>query len=83
MFLIIWLIFFLFLQTKPNKVFPLCLPQSIAKLPPFGPIEGNKWFDQISSQWEVQKKFAETETGTAEKSSWVRIQKAPDLLFDV
>jgi hypothetical protein len=24
--------------------------ESIAKLPPFGPIEGQKWFDQISSQ---------------------------------
>jgi hypothetical protein len=24
--------------------------ESIATLPPFGPIEGNKWFDQISSQ---------------------------------
>jgi hypothetical protein len=29
--------------------------ESIATLPPFGPIEGNKWFDQISSQWESQK----------------------------
>ncbi len=25
-------------------------PESIATLPPFGPIEGQKWFDQISSQ---------------------------------
>jgi hypothetical protein len=24
--------------------------ETIAKLPPFGPIEGQKWFDQISSQ---------------------------------
>jgi hypothetical protein len=24
--------------------------ESIATIPPFGPIEGNKWFDQISSQ---------------------------------
>ena len=24
-------------------------------LPPFGPIEGHKWFDQISSEWESQK----------------------------
>jgi hypothetical protein len=23
---------------------------SIARLPPFGPIEGHKWFDQITSQ---------------------------------
>ncbi len=30
-------------------------PESIATLPPFGPIEGHKWFDQISSQWESQK----------------------------
>ncbi len=30
-------------------------PESIATLPPFGPIEGQKWFDQISSQWESQK----------------------------
>ncbi len=29
--------------------------ESIATLPPFGPIEGHKWFDQISSQWESQK----------------------------
>jgi hypothetical protein len=30
-------------------------PVSIATLPPFGPIEGHKWFGQISSQWESQK----------------------------
>ncbi len=30
-------------------------PESVATLPPFGPIEGQKWFDQISSQWESQK----------------------------
>jgi hypothetical protein len=24
--------------------------ESIATLPPFGPMEGHKWFDQISSQ---------------------------------
>ncbi len=29
--------------------------ESVAKLPPFGPIEGQKWFDRISSQWESQK----------------------------
>jgi hypothetical protein len=32
--------------------------ESIATLPPFSdfsPIEGQKWFDQISSQWESQK----------------------------
>ncbi len=26
--------------------------ESIAMLPPFGPIEGHQWFFQISSQWE-------------------------------
>ncbi len=31
------------------------LPESVATLPPFGPIEGQKWFDRISSQWECQK----------------------------
>jgi hypothetical protein len=25
-------------------------PESVATLPPFSPIEGQKWFDQISSQ---------------------------------
>jgi hypothetical protein len=30
-------------------------PESEATLYPFGPIEGNKWFIQISSQWESQK----------------------------
>ncbi len=29
--------------------------ESVATPPPFGPIEGQKWFDQISSQWESQK----------------------------
>ncbi len=29
--------------------------ESVATLPPFSPIEGRKWFDQISSQWESQK----------------------------
>ncbi len=29
--------------------------ESVATLPPFGPIGGQKWFDQISSQWESQK----------------------------
>ncbi len=29
--------------------------ESIATIPPFGLIEGHKWFDQISSQWESQK----------------------------
>jgi hypothetical protein len=30
-------------------------PESIATIPPFGPIEGNKWFDKISSQLESRK----------------------------
>ncbi len=29
--------------------------ESVATLPPFSPIEGRKWFDQIFSQWESQK----------------------------
>jgi hypothetical protein len=29
--------------------------ESVATLPPFGPIEGQKWFDRISGQWESQK----------------------------
>jgi hypothetical protein len=29
--------------------------ESVTTPPPFGPIEGNKWFDQISSQWESQR----------------------------
>ncbi len=29
--------------------------ESIATLPSFGPIEGQKWFFQISSQWESQE----------------------------
>ncbi len=29
--------------------------ESIATLPPFGPIEGQKWFDKITSQWKSQK----------------------------
>ncbi len=39
-------------------------PESVATLPPFSPIEGQKWFDQISSQWESQKnRFALTYIG--------------------
>ncbi len=34
---------------------PTPTPESIATIPPFGPMEGQKWFDQISSQWESQK----------------------------
>ncbi len=39
-------------------------PESVATLHPFSPIEGQKWFDQISSQWESQKnRFALTYFG--------------------
>ncbi len=38
--------------------------ESVATLPPFSPIEVQKWFDQISSQWESQKnRFALTNFG--------------------
>ncbi len=33
----------------------LCTPEAVVTLPPFGPIEGQKWFFQISSQWESQR----------------------------
>ncbi len=33
----------------------LVFPESIATRPPFGPIEGQKWFNQFSSLWESQK----------------------------
>jgi hypothetical protein len=38
---------------RGNAISPY--PESIATFPPFGPIEEQKWFDQISSQWESQK----------------------------
>jgi hypothetical protein len=38
-----------------NRFFRQRRPESVATLPPFGPIEGQKWFDRISSQWESQK----------------------------
>ncbi len=39
-----------------SGTFVRCFPKSIATLPLFGPmLEGHKWFDQISSQWESQK----------------------------
>jgi len=46
-----------FLKIPALKPPFLNLPESIsiATLPPFGPIEGQKWFDHISSQWEYQK----------------------------
>ncbi len=38
-----------------NLPFMSAASESIATLTPFGPIEGQKWFDQISSQWGSQK----------------------------
>ncbi len=38
-----------------SNISQACSSESIATLPPFGPIEGQKWFVQISSQWESQK----------------------------
>ncbi len=39
-----------------SGTFVCFFPKSIATLPLFGPmLEGHKWFDQISSQWESQK----------------------------
>ncbi len=46
----VWDVIFSFKKSKS-----LSTTESVAKLPPFGPIEGQKWFDQISSQWESQK----------------------------
>jgi hypothetical protein len=40
---------------KVNKAKRGVHSESIATVPPFGPIEGHKWFDQFSSQWESQK----------------------------
>ncbi len=39
-----------------NVQWCMAFPESVATLPPFGTMEGQKWFDQISSQWESQKK---------------------------
>jgi hypothetical protein len=42
------------LTAWPNfSIMMECTPESEATLPPFGPIEGQKWFDQISSQLRV------------------------------
>ncbi len=50
--------------------------KSIATLPPFGPIEGHKWFCQISSQWESQKnRFALISLG--------KIQFLPPCIWDI
>jgi hypothetical protein len=42
-------------DTSLNQTHVKYSPESVATLPPFSPIEGQKWFDQISSQWESQK----------------------------
>ncbi len=43
-------------STQAGGIYSLeSIPESVATLPPFSPIEGQKWFDQISSQWESQK----------------------------
>ncbi len=41
---------YLFLQ---NPVLHFRSPESIVTVPPFGPIEGQKWFFHISSRWWV------------------------------
>ncbi len=43
------------LRLSPQICLKHRTPESVATLPPFSPIEGQKWFDQISSQWESQK----------------------------
>ncbi len=45
---------FCFLSSLP-LLFPATTAESIATLPPFGPIDWQKWFFKISSQWESQK----------------------------
>jgi hypothetical protein len=45
-----------FIETTKFRIFVwINFTESVATLPPFGPIEGQKWFDRISSQWESQK----------------------------
>jgi hypothetical protein len=43
------------MQTGSSETLIGWKSESIATLPPFGPIEGQKRFDQISSEWESQK----------------------------
>ncbi len=38
------------MQTGSSETLIGWKSESIATLPPFGPIEGQKWFDQISSE---------------------------------
>ncbi len=51
------LIIFAYSYTKlyASVFFVISCTESIATLPPFSPIEGQKWFDRISSQWESRK----------------------------
>ncbi len=61
-------------QTSPREHSPNA--ESIATLPPFGPIEGHKWFFQISSQLKSQKnRFAFI--------SFVKIQFLPPCIWDL
>jgi hypothetical protein len=66
----IWIVLFLVPQLssycylRPKDFFLSTLLQrcwsyteSIATLPPFGPVEEHQWFFQISSQWESQKNW--------------------------
>ncbi len=50
--------------------------ESIATLPPFGPIEGHRWFFQIFSQWESQK-------NQLAFISFGKIQFLPPIIWDV
>ncbi len=70
----IWYILCIFFEQKSWKVSrrgceainttTYTYSESVATLPPFSPIEGQKWFDQISIQWESQKnRFALTYFG--------------------
>ncbi len=43
------------MQVKIHQDLHMRLSESVATLPPFVSIEGQKWFDQIPSQWESQK----------------------------
>ncbi len=75
---------FLLYSTLPSAApqIPLCRrmlgsnPESIATLPPFGPIEGHKWFFQISCQWESQK-------NRFEFFSFGKIQFLPPCIWDL
>ncbi len=49
------ILFSVVLNPPPTSHHLSYLSELIATLPPFGPIEGHKWFFQISSQWESQE----------------------------